>query len=94
MPIYKLIDEMTYEELLGWYDYFDRRPIEWRADDRAFKLLQAQGVKGKSYELFPSLGAIYNAPKEEKEGTDMSTLKGSALFQNMLKAQGGDTLDL
>ena len=86
---------MPYEELMGWYDYFERRPVGWRSDDRASKLLQAQGVEKKPTELFSSLGVIYNPKKSETDtGTDIMSLKGSVLFQNMLTARGGDTLDL
>jgi len=87
---------MPYEELLGWYDYFERRPVEWRADDRAAKLLQAQGVKEKPYRIFASLDAIYNPMKEELPAGMISgnSLKGSFLFHNMLGAVGGDIVEL
>lgn len=94
-PVYKLV-EMPYEELLGWYNYLDRRPYEWRADDRASKLLQAQGVKEKPARLFASLKAIYEGSNSNLEPgqTDVMSLKHSVLFQNMLTATGGDKLDL
>lgn len=93
MPIYKLAAEMTYEELLGWFDYFERRPPEWRADDRAAKLLQAQGVKEKPWKLFSSLDNVYNGHKKRGE-FDVSGLKSSMLFSKMLGAKGGDKLEL
>jgi hypothetical protein len=95
MPIYKLAEEMPYEELLGWFDYLERRPFEWRADDRAAKLLQAQGVKEKPQNLFSSLIAIYKPRREEKpaDTVDLS-FKNSLMFQKMMTARGGDKLDL
>ena len=72
---------MTYEELLGWFAYLEKRPVGWREDDRSFKLLQAQGVKAKPWGIFPSLDAIYN-----RKGSDnpINSLKGSVMFQKML----------
>jgi hypothetical protein len=93
MPIYKLADEMPYEELLGWLNYLERRPVDWRADDRAFKVLQTQGVKGKPWSVFKSLETIYNPPSDLKDGElNVSSLKGSALFSKMLSAKGGDNI--
>jgi len=91
-----VVCEMPYEELLGWFDYFDRRPVEWRADDRAAKLLQAQGVKEKPHRLFASLDAIYN-PKTKKEydGTlNVDNFKNSLMFQKIMSASGGDQIPL
>lgn len=82
---------MPYEELLGWFAYFEARPAGWREDDRTAKLLQAQGVKEKAYKLFPSLDAIYNSNKSDSA---LSSLKGSTMFQKMMRAKGGDKLDI
>jgi len=92
MPIYKLLDEMSYDELLGWFDYFSRRPVGWRADDRAYKLLQAQGVKEKPTKLFSSLIPIYK-PKRDKDSA-VASLPGSIMLNKLLTAKGGHTLKL
>jgi hypothetical protein len=94
MPVYKIYEEMTYEEMLGWFSYLEQRPIEWRADDRAAKLIQVQGVKEKPWQLFTSLDAIYNPKiKEEKKGNfDSSNFKKSGFFQKLSKASGGENL--
>lgn len=85
---------MTYEELLGWFDYFERRPAEWRGDERAAKLLQAQGVKEKAINLFPSLAAIYKPRTTSPGNFDVSGFKASLMFQKMLSSTKGDKLDL
>lgn len=90
MTVGLLAETMTYEEFLGWLDYFERRPVGWREDDRTAKLLQAQGVKEKPQNLFPSLAAIYKKP----EGFDVQGFKSSAMFSKILAAQGGDKIDL
>jgi hypothetical protein len=95
IPVYKLINEMPYEEFIGWMAYFEARPYEWRADDRASKLIQAWGAKEKPWKIFPSLEPIYHPKKEiNEDGMDMSSLKGSFLFQKMMEAQGGDMVEL
>jgi hypothetical protein len=83
---------MPYDELLGWYSYFAKRPAGWREDDRAAKIVQAQGVKAKAWELFPSLKKIYQPDDDAPEG--LRGLKNSFLFHQMLSAKGGDKLDL
>ena len=87
MPVYKLLEEMPYEELQGWVSYFEQRPVGWRDDDRTAKLLQAQGVKEKPWKLFSTLDAIYN---RKTEGFDVKGFKASSLFHKLLSAKGGD----
>jgi hypothetical protein len=97
MPVHKIYEEMTYEELLGWYNYFERRPVGWREDDRIYKVLQTQGAKEKPWKYFNSLDPIYNQRQKQKQEDgkfSMSELKGSSLFSKMLSAKGGDTLDV
>ena len=87
---------MPYDEFLGWSDYFERRPVGWREDDRVFKILQTQGVKASPNEVFQSLGPIYN-PKSNVKLEDgqfnVSNLKSSLMFKKMLSAKGGDVIN-
>jgi hypothetical protein len=92
IPLYRLEEEMPYDELKMWFAYFEKRPQGWREDDRAAKIIQAQGVKEKAWNLFPSLDRIYNPGKFTENAVD--SLKGSYLFHKMLSAKGGDKLDL
>ena len=87
---------MTYEELLGWMNYFERRPVEWRSDDRVYKVLQTQGVKEKPWQLFNSLGPIYQPPqpKEFEEGMIGNNFRKSDLFSKLLSAKGGENIPL
>lgn len=95
MPVNTLLNDLTYDELLGWFNYFDRRPIGWRDDDRTYKLLQVQGVKQKPGELFASLNSIYaSMSRVNEDGTNISSLKGSMLLQKMMTAVGGEKLTL
>jgi hypothetical protein len=94
MPVYKLAEEMPYEEFLGWVAYFEKRPVGWRDDDRTFKLLQVQGVKEPPQKIFSSLAAIYNSNKPTDGSFDVIGFKGSNLFSKLLSAKGGDKLEL
>lgn len=86
--------DLPYTELLGWYDYFERRPHGWREDDRASKIIQSAGVKEKPWVLFPSLERIYK-PESAVEGDEAGkSLGGSAFFQKMMQAVGGDKIAL
>jgi hypothetical protein len=84
---------MPYEEFLGWMNYFERRPLDWRDDDRTVKLLQVQGVKEEPWRLFSSLNAIYNPPNPQGEGEfNVNNFKRSGLFQKLASASGGHVL--
>lgn len=87
---------MSYEELNGWFSYFEQRPVGWREDDRTVKLLQAQGVKEPGHKLFPSLAALskVSSKSENDETLDINNLKNSVLFNKMLSATGGDKLSI
>jgi len=82
----QLREEVPLSELQGWFDYFERRPVGWRDDQRTYLLLSAQGVKEKPERLFPSLKAING------QRNAANTLKGSAMHHFLSKATGGDTL--
>jgi hypothetical protein len=60
------IEEISYEELQGWFEYFERRPIGWREDNRAAIIAMSLGGsdKVKPEDLFASLKVIKNANSE------------------------------
>lgn len=92
-PVYLLMD-MPYEEFIKWSLYFNKRPIGWREDDRTMKLLQAQGVKAKPDQIFPSLAKMFKSNETvDKDGRiNADAFKKSALFQKILAAKGGDKI--
>lgn len=97
MSVTKIYEEMSYDEFLGWLSYFERRPVDWRSDDRAFKFLQTQGVKEKPWQIFRSLEPIYNANASVNgpDGlTNVASFKSSALFQKLQSATSGDKVEL
>lgn len=85
---------MDYDELLGWHDYFARRPIGWKEDSRTYMLLSAQGVKESGDSLFPSLAVIKQETEAAKDEGKISTkeLKSSVFFQQMLSGIDGDSI--
>ena len=81
------VEQMTNEQFIKWRQYFEKRPPGWREDLRTVHLLRAAGVKDPK-PLFPEL---FKAARSS--GKDpVATLKGSAFFQKMLSAKGGDSL--
>ena len=90
MPLYKLMAEMSYEEMLGWFEYFSIRPVGWREDTRAAMIIRSAGVKAKPHELFQSLRIMED--NREREASSINSLKGSKLFSTLLGAKGGDSL--
>lgn len=88
IPLYRLVEEMPYEELLGWYAFLKKRPLGWREDYRAGVVASAFGGKMPLTKMFPSLEPILNVKPSQSK-----TLVHSAFFQAMLGAKGGDSLD-
>lgn len=86
---------MPYDELLGWINYFERRPVGWREDDRTYKLMRVQGTEQKATEVFPSLVAVFERPNIViQDGMLQSDFKGTSIFSKMLAAKGGDVINL
>ena len=88
MTVADIKRDMSYDELIGWFYYLSVRPVGWREDDRAYKLLLAQGVKGKPWEFFSSAAIMHENEKENR-----SDLVASG-FLAMLSSNstGGDKL--
>jgi len=88
LPAYVVENEMSYTELLKWVEFFKRRPIGWREDQRAYMLLSAQGIKKRPEEIFPTLRMI----KEDEENSitpDQPKIKGQFL-ERIKRAKNGD----
>lgn len=81
---------MDHEDFVKWQLYFEKRPYQWRDDDRAAKLLAAQGVKAKPEQIFPSLKALKGTAAVAKDGQLDESFRGSFLFNKLLGARGGD----
>ena len=81
--VYEIENEISYEEFLGWCDYFERRPPGWRDDQRTYMQLSAWGVKEKADKVFPSLAAL---------GKPKGTVVGTAFEQLIAGAVGGATI--
>lgn len=84
MPVYKLLNEMPYDEMVGWFEYFKQRPVGWQDDQRTYTLLQAQGIKEKAERIFPSLAAIRKVDSERDKLA--STLVSSGFLNKLQQA--------
>jgi len=80
--VHEIRDEMPYKELQGWFEYFDRRPVGWREDQRTGMLLNAWGAKIKPEQVFPSLAAL--SRNSSKRG-----IKGSLFEKLIAESTGG-----
>ncbi len=87
IPLYRLLNEMPYEEYQAWAVYFKKRPPGRAEDYRAALLLSAFAPSAPIQKLFPSL-----TPSTEGQ-TLGEKLKGSALLGRLLNAKGGDRLE-
>ena len=85
MPLHVLLETMPYTEMLGWFNYFEKRPVGWRDDLRTAYMLQAQGVKKKPGDVFPSLRQLGTTGNKHAD-----SLKNSAFYQMLMKARGGE----
>lgn len=92
MPVYKIMEDMPHDELQAWFAYFDKRPIGWRDDDRASKIIQAQGVKEKPWNLFPSLKTIYKRNDDDKPKDAAASVMGSAFGKLIMESVGGEKI--
>jgi hypothetical protein len=90
VPISTVISEMSYEEILGWFDYFKRRPLGWREDNRTAMIMMASGATIKPAEIFPSLAAL----RDNEKSAEGFPTKNSAMFAKMMSAVGGVKLEL
>lgn len=88
MPVYKIQNEMPYDELVKWVEFFKRRPVGWRDDQRTYLLLRSQGLKQNAEAIFPSL-KLMAQQAEKKQIPDKAVPKGKFLDM-MLKAKNGD----
>jgi len=63
------IKEMDYEEYLGWFDFFSRRPPGWQDDLRTYYIMSSGmgQMKKKPEEIFPSILAVKKDEAIERE---------------------------
>lgn len=80
---------MPYKELMNWIDFFDKRPVGWREDQRTYLMLRTQGVKASPESIFPTLKRIKQV-SEDNQKPDQATPKGKFL-EMMLSAKHGDS---
>jgi len=71
------LHSLPYEEYMGWYEYFSRRPVGWKDDLRAYYIMGRSGMselKAKPEEIFPSIKAlkIDGRTKEELDSNEVN----------------------
>jgi len=86
MPVYKIEQEMPYDELLGWMHYFEARPEGWREDQRTYLVLRALGLKEKAEKIFPTLDAIKKEEYQQRNKLRKKLSDFMKLSNNPLQA--------
>lgn len=79
---------MPYTELINWVEFFKKRPVGWREDNRTYMLLRSQGIKEKPENLFHSLKLI-KQDEINSQIPDKAVPKGLFL-EKLMKAKNGD----
>jgi len=81
------IKEMDYEEYLGWFDYFSRRPPDWKDDLRTYYIMSSGmgQLKQKAEDIFPSIRAVKKDEEQERE-------EGAKLLNSLKASPFGITL--
>ena len=92
MPIYKILEEMPYEELKGWGEYFGKYPVGWREDRRAYIISCSMGAKLDIATTFPTLQAVEKAQRSSETLLSKS-LKASPWMHLLASSQGGDKIE-
>ena len=67
---------LSYEEYIGWQQYFERRPYGWREDLRAYHIMTAMaGSKIRPEEIFPSIKKLKEEESNSTAASDSTSLK-------------------
>ncbi len=70
------LNDLEYEEVLGWSEYFRRRPLGWREDNRAAVIAMSfGGGKIRPEDLFSSLKTL------KEETRDSSSTVSEKFFE-------------
>lgn len=78
-----LKEQLSRKELLGWVDYFERRPVGWREDQRTAMLVNAFGAKTEPEDLFPSLRAVKEGSKRQTSAAQQFVQRFGHLFPEL-----------
>jgi hypothetical protein len=90
ITVAELANNLSYEEVQGWVDFFRKRPPGWQEDYRAGAIIRGTcfGKVPDVTLIFPSLASL----KQQSKVSPASSLKGSALLNFLQQATGGEKL--
>lgn len=91
MPVYILMEEMPYTELLKWSDFFSKQPYGWREDYRAGIIAKSMGMKEDIENIFPTIRMVKSA-SESAQKPDQAIPKG-VMLSLMKRAKGAASED-
>jgi hypothetical protein len=75
---------VSYEEYLGWLNFFERQPPGWREDLRTYYIMSSMsGSKTKPEDIFPSIAQLRQSEIEAEKAA--RSFKKSPFFTQMKK---------
>lgn len=89
-PVYKILEEMPFDEMIKWHEYLQVRPYGWREDRRTALTMSALGATVDINQTFPTLA---NLGRNVSETTTVKSLANSKFFDFMLNSSNGDKPD-
>jgi hypothetical protein len=92
MPVHKIMDEMPYEELKGWFKYLNVRPDGWKEDLRTYQIMSAFApMKQKPEDIFGTVKAVFAAEAANRTKFAEGAVPAGNFLAHMLQAKGGDS---
>jgi len=91
MPVYKILDEMPYEEFQGWFKYLSVRPDGWKEDLRTYQIMSSFAPMKKGPEdIFGTVKAVFESEKAKQPKAIEGALPAGQMMSKLLRARGGD----
>lgn len=88
LPLHKLVNEMSYDELLMWMEYFRRTPMGWKDDRRASLVMSSLSGSDDTYKAFPTLIVMREESRIKADTSAQSENLVKSGFLEMLVAKG------
>jgi hypothetical protein len=88
IPLYRLLNEMPYEEYMAWISYLEQHPPGIAEDYRAAMIIASTNPKAPLEKIFPSL------VRPEKPVKIGDSLVKSAFMSRLNNSVGGDKIPI
>ena len=89
----ELLESMSFQEYVLWLKFFNKRPLGWREDMRAYRLMCSSGnmpKNAKPGDWFSSLAQMSEAEAAENKAIPH---RGTFVHTALMNARGGAKLE-